>query len=353
MLMQIGRRSQGETARVWNGTSLAVVLFSPSMLPSTSPTDSLQQARNRLGASLLTTGCGGIIFAVPVMFFISVMASLVFEQTDTWVPIVFAVFMLPFVALVVYLAWSALRAVRGIVEISNQHVASSPGEVVWTGRQYAVQAEGLKLHTLPGVELMPGRYAFTYLPGSGFVVDARPTGGADCEAVLTALGGVFKFTPDDLPALRAGQIGPDHRARLQQSKLQGVLGALVGAAIFGGVAIVLALFVNDSEGTGIALCLPAVFIAVVLLIMAAVTGWQSRALDRGEVEAVTGPVREWTSGGRSRSYWFEVGGRRFRVSQAAHTALVQGQTYRIYFLKGLNQILAVEPSESPPNTDTG
>jgi hypothetical protein len=317
------------------------------MLPSSSSGDPLAQARSRLGGSLLTSGCGLVVMIVPVVVFAAFIIPMILEPGDTVLPVLLAFFMLPVLGVFVYTAWSGLRAVRALAEISNQALTSTPGEVVWTGRAYAIQAEGLKLRALPGVDLMPGRYAFTYLPGTGFVIEAKPTGGADRDAVTAALGAVFKFTPDDLLALRTGQIAPDHRARLQQSRLKGVLGAVVGAAVFAMGGIALAYFVNDSEGTGVALCLPAVFIAVIFLIMAAVNGWQWRAVDRGEIGVVTGLVREWTSGGRSRSYWFDVGGKRFRVSPAAHTALVQGQPYRVYFLKGSNQIVALEPINRP------
>jgi hypothetical protein len=318
------------------------------MVPSSSSGDPLAQARSRLGGSLLTSGCGLVVMIVPVVVSAAFIIPMILELGDTVLPLLLAFFVLPFLGVFVYTAWSGLRAVRALAEISNQALAGTPGEVVWTGRAYALQAEGLKLRALPGVELMPGRYAFSYLPGTGFVIEAKPTGGIDRDAVTFALGAVFKFTPDDLSALRAGQIAPDHRARLQRNLRGGVLGALVGAAVFVALGLFLARMISDAEGTGVTLYIPALAVAAVLLIVAFINGRQWQALDRGEVGVVEGLVREsTTSAGRRRSYWFEVAGKRFRVSPAAHTALVQGQDYRLYFLKGNNQILALEPVNQP------
>ncbi len=317
------------------------------MVPTSSSGDPLEQARSKLRGSLLTIGCGLMIIVIPAVAFAVLMSPLLFEMSEQLGLIPLSLFILPFIGLLLYQVWNALRTVRALAEISNQALASIPGEVTWTGRAYVIRAEGLKLRLLPGVELMPGRYAFTYLPNTGFVVEAKPTGSVDREAVTSALGAVFNFTPEDLAALRAGQIAPDHRARLRRNLVNGIFGAVLGGVGFAALGLVLASVLADSEGTGVAIGIAAGGTSLALLVVAASNGWQWRALNQGEVGVVEGPVREWTSGSRSRSYWFDVAGKRFRVSAAAHTALVQGQHYRVYYLKGNNQILGLEPFNQP------
>jgi uncharacterized integral membrane protein len=308
-------------------------------------------AKSRLGLMFYGAGCVSLfMIGIAIVFLAMLLITLPASRT-AWTGVALGA-VVPVIMLAIALFATlpyALRARKGLTELNEGRSTIATGNVTWSGKGYAIEAAGQKLDALSGVELMPGAYTFTVLPESRYVVHAArmDTGNAEAEAaqVGNALASVFGFDAADLAACRTGQLSPSHQARV----VRDARGSLVFIGIIG------AIFVVAGVAPALFQLTPGRFqvsTALIGLLFAAAGGFviyagagMLRAAQKGAVQMIEGPVTERTSSSKnSRTYYYVVNNQSFTVTKAAQTALVAGQTYRVYFLPNTSKIVAIEPA---------
>ena len=125
-----------------------------------------------------------------------------------------------------YTVWLARRYWREALmrrrEIEVGRVAAADGQVIASKKGYIAQTEAGPLHSnSPKIDLIPGPYRFYYLPQSRLLVAAEKLNSphkpaqtvVGYEAIVLALGQVFRFTADELVVNRGRKLSPRQRQR--------------------------------------------------------------------------------------------------------------------------------------------
>jgi hypothetical protein len=171
----------------------------------------------------------------------------------------------------------------------------------------------------------------------------------DLGAVRAALAAANGFEVAWLEALRRGSLPRDMIARRSEDAF--VKGAAVAAAVVVLPALLLSVLPRGPDGGLWRVVLGVAFGVLSVLVPAVFVVRARRAARAGRVGVVEGEVRvvehEPRPGVRARAY--AIGpGLRFEVSEAGARAVVEGLTYRVYYLDDgrggpPGRLLAVEP----------
>ncbi|MCC7359874.1 MAG: hypothetical protein IT317_10375 [Anaerolineales bacterium] len=240
-------------------------------------------------------------------------------------------------------------------DLAAGEVQTADGQVAWRRRRYAAEWPGRPFWTNNSVSgLAPGPYRFYYLPRSGYVLSAEKLGGLTLAAgmmgggetpgLTEVLGRVIGFGAGDLEANRDGRLGGGQAARM-----------VAAAAGLGVLALVIlgfcafAAFNMTTENGGLS-AIPLLFIGAIGLFGPLLVGWAALkiVLDLlgGRVQVIEGQVqRTYSSSGKSTTYYYQVGGKKFTVSLRAYHALVSGPTYRVYYTPRAERLVALEAKE--------
>lgn len=207
-----------------------------------------------------------------------------------------------------YLGWRALRSSRIRRELESGTISFEEGRIEWTGRQYRAAASVMGLSSIHGpLNEMPGRYRFYFLPGSRCLLSAEPldTPQTSRAALTEILGKVLGFTKDDLAANGKGSITPTQAARFRSLSILTLIRHSIGR-------------LGESGNT----------VASVQGTCRKTFRYMTRAVIRSCV----------------------VNGVRFDVGVLAYNAMVEGETYRVYYTPPTKMILSIEaiPPNSPP-----
>jgi len=197
-----------------------------------------------------------------------------------------------FVISVVILAVSGRSYARMLLEVKAGRYRQGTARVDWQGVRYGATVSGHVLD-LTTFSLRPGTYRFSYLPYTGYVVAAEALS-VDPEPVArailaNALAWSNGFTQADLSAYRQGKL-------LKQGRLV------------------------DSKVTY-------------------ADGVVRRTQEAREFRSARGSST-------NTSYYYQLGQHKWYVGQGAYNALMEGETYRVYFLPDSDRLLAIEPIEA-------
>ncbi len=252
-----------------------------------------------------------------------------------------------------HLRWLGVRVERreGRVEFRNGH--------------YLPEANGKTLYSVfqDAFNLSPGPCVFYCAKGSKWILALERPGGAaatageaaadagpvDLAEVQRALGMTIGFNPDDLQLNRQGRISHRQRRRLLGLMRSGLYGTVLGAG-FAGFLLVYGFLLHPEKPK-----LPFVAGAGfgVLAMVMSFKGLAAGLADSlaGSVRSGEGRVTRFTEtrrGGRSSytDYYFGLDELRFSVSSVAYEALIEGLTYRVFYLPRTRMILGMEPLSS-------
>jgi hypothetical protein len=204
--------------------------------------------------------------------------------------------------------------------------------------------------------LLPGvRYNFYYLPESRFVLSAEQLGEVSSGQVKLALTDILAqangFTMEDLNANQNGEVTDAQRWAGLKKMIPGVI--FMGVALIFGLLFLFPLLSGFDLSSNL---VPLLFVGGFLAIFVAIgfTMVLNAILDfnTSEPEGVEGEGRKVTrrksSGKSSRTvYYYVIGDHEFEVPQKAFPALVEGITYRAYFMPRSKRLVTLEPTSIP------
>lgn len=241
----------------------------------------------------------------------------------------------------------------------NNAIRQTQGRVLFDRNGYFLEADGRRLK-LPAPEqtggLLPGAmYRVFYLEESGLVLSAEevfPPAPAQIRTALNEiLAQVNAFRAEDLAANRNGEVTPAQRIKPLGQSLTGIISSL---AAFGFGAFFYFQIVPEIQDPAALFMLmgPALFLVLFFLLglLMALSGLLDMAFP--SIASIEGKAHKQkrTGGGRSRStrYYYVIGNQHFQVSRRAYNALVEGLTYRIYYLPRTRKLVSIEVLDLTP-----
>ncbi len=291
------------------------------------------------------------LFIVGIFVFLGLAATQSgADPTGFWVAalMIVGIFALILIPILIDLAWR--EKVRR--ELAAGQVEMIDGQVTWKGGRLAAQAPEHRLKPIfsDTLNLEPGSYHFYFLPQSGGLLSAELLGISDRTASRRELLGILAktnhFDPAWLELNRAGKLAAGQKRRLillsTWSYLLGLF--VVGAFVYGYL-----------QGLGDNLQDPGSLIFPGLVLLAILVGagfiaWQASAPFRdamtGQVVSKQGPVYKSKRAGRTVTYYYVLESMNWIVSRGAYNALVEGDTYRVYYVPRSRRLVAIEPVES-------
>lgn len=204
--------------------------------------------------------------------------------------------------------------------------------------------------------LLPGvRYNFFYLPESRFVLSAEQLGEISSGQVRLALTDILAqangFTLDDLKANQNGEVTDSQRWAGLKKLIPGAI--FIGVALLFGILFLYPILVNSDLDSNL---VPLIFVGGFVAIFVAVgfTMVLNAFLDLNahEPEVVEGAgskiTRRKSSGRSSRTvYYYIIGEHEFEVPQKAYPALLEGMSYKAYYMPRTKHLLSIEPVSVP------
>ena len=308
-----------------------------------------QHRRNRYGPQIV------IVFAVTVL----VLLFLAFEipqsspQGNDVVPAVMF-----FIVMAVLLCFLFVPAFTEIMwasrlkrELAEGRVEAADGQVEWKRGEYIAETNGRRLRPIfeETLNLLPGAYRFYHLPGTGGLLSAEASGyggrSMSSSEMITSLAQAHHFDPSSLEANRGGRQASEQSLRLTLIAGMYLLGALLSIAIGIGVVIL-----YKRSGAPAESIISVLFMTLSLVIFGLYIFWRGVLIASdawmGSVESAQGYVHKSVWHGRSTSYHYYLGGLHWRVSRQAFNALVEGISYRIYYVPHSRRLIAIEPVEA-------
>lgn len=229
-------------------------------------------------------------------------------------------------------------------EMAANEIMQSDGEVRWIGDIYAAFVDGQRLKPIyPRLGLRPGRYQFSYLSRSQWLLSAEllmPADDSDAAIEMQRVLAVTNhFRMDDLRANCNGRMTTRQRFRLwlpaphsapvnrRFADPQRSPQVFYGTIISIGLLLLLGL-------RGI----PFIFLTLFLIFRLTVL------IDTltGHVEMVEGRGQREKPHSRYDGYQYLLGGLRFRVSGQAYNALIVGRRYRVHYARYSKRLLSIE-----------
>ncbi len=258
-----------------------------------------------------------------------------------------------------------VRCDRAKHEMSADRIEQAVGGVVWTGGRYAAWvsdptgSRGRRLFSDRALNLLPGPYRFHFLPRSGWLLSAERLA-TDEESSRSDLRTILMlandFALETLTLNRTGRMAEGQGAQLvrwlwEMAALDLMIVVLIG---------ILAYFVwrapNPPAVTaGLMALVTAVAIALVIF------GWRegrqiAADLRAGTVTAAEGLARKeivHRLSSREDSYYYQMGALTFGVSEKGYEALIEGRSYRMYYLPHTKRLLSLEPLPAPADERVG
>jgi hypothetical protein len=241
----------------------------------------------------------------------------------------------------IYLRWRRLGR-----NLAREPVAQGEGTVSWQRSQYVFVLDdgGRRLDPACTHGLFPGRYRLYYLPRRRWLLTAEPLDGAlqadDLQQLTLHLARVNRFQPGALDANRSGRLTGAQKVRL--------LGRLALSAAAGSVAAVLCVvYLGRETGLFGSLWFLIALIAVVAVLMFLVLRPSLRLLAdcrRGQVLVAEGAATkdEEADVEGSVTYYYDLNRHSFKVNESGYYALIEGLTYRLYYLPRSKKLVNVE-----------
>jgi hypothetical protein len=259
--------------------------------------------------------------------------------------------------------WAAIQR-----DLETHSVSQGIGRLVYGRGRYEAEIEGRRLRLPGGHNLATGMYYnFFYLPSSGMVLSAEARGAMNptqaSASLLNSLASANGFKPNALERNRAGRLSPEQASKLV-SRL-GLGGLIILFGLSAGAVFFLPQLLGGSDNPLSSLLGSNSLRLLFVLIPAAVglyyIGTAAADLVLGRVQMVEGDGQKVYTTSRSRSsatagystqhsYYYEVGGKRFKVSLDAWGALVEGVPYRAYYTPLSGTLVNIEPVGSPTIT---
>lgn len=319
---------------------------------------------NRLNAMALgKQGCGTSIalLAVFAFFFFFLFSSLLDSGGMSWI------FLLPLVILMVVILglskglygwWMNSRKLK--MDRANGVVRSGVGELGYSPKKgftaKVVDEEFILSSSNEACGLLPGvRYNFYYLPESRFVLSVEQLGEISSGQVRLALTNILAqangFSAEDLQVNQNGEVTQAQRTAGLKKLVPGLF-IMVTTFVVG----FLILYPYLSSSRLDSNLFPIIFLGGFLAIFAAIgfnmvlnafLDFNASAPEvvEGEGHKVT---RRKSSGRSSRTvYYYIIGSQEFEVPQKAFPALLEGFTYRAYFMPRTKRLIAIEPTVVP------
>ena len=263
----------------------------------------------------------------------------------------------------VAVAWRALKFLarydRARHEMSAGRIEPAVGSIVWIGGRYTARvsdmagSRGRRLFSDRALNLLPGPYHFRFLPRSGWLLSAERLATDEASSqrdLLTILMQANDFALETLPLNRTGRMAEAQRAQLGRWLWQMAALYLVIVAVIG----LFAYFVWRAPNP------PAVTVGLIALATAmALTivffGWRegrqiAADLRAGTVTAAEGLARKEIVrrlSSREDSYYYRLGALTLAVSEKGYEALIEGRSYRMYYLPHTKRLLSLEPLPAP------
>ncbi len=250
-------------------------------------------------------------------------------------------------------------------DLRNQAVRQTSGELAFERKKgYYIQAGERQLLLPPSRNtggLLPGQhYAIYYLDESEVVLSAEQFGAINEQAVKTSLRHILaqanNFTEETLQANQRGEIPSEQRNHLLITKTAPGLVLLPITLVMLGPM----LFLNTTKNLSFSLADLAPFL-IILLVFGGIAIFGIIFMARylmdifsAKIEQVTAPARkhsEVRSSGRSSHtyYYYIINELKFQVKHTAYNALIDGLTYRAYYLPRTKTLLSIEPIDVPDN----
>jgi hypothetical protein len=318
----------------------------------------------RLNAmSLGGQGFGTIIWPLVILgfiFFIIFSSSLDSGGLNFYalIPIAFLVIVILGYSKGIYRWWrnsTNLKADR-----ANGIVRSGVGELNFVPKKGFIALVGGEELILSGSNdasgLLPGvRYNIYYLPESRFVLSAEQLGeissGQVRLSLTTILAQANGFTPEELQSNQNGEITQSQRMAGLKKLVPGLI--LMGFAFVFGIIIIYPLLANSNLKSNY---IPLIFVGAFLAIFASI-GFSmvlNAFLDFNTstpevVEGVGQKISRRKSSGRSSRtvYYYIISGVEFEVPQKAFPALLEGFSYKAYYMPRTKRLLTIEPISIP------
>jgi len=243
---------------------------------------------------------------------------------------------------------------------ANGIVPSGVGELKFIPKKGFVANVGEEILILSASNdasgLMPGvRYNFYYLPESRFVLSAEQLGeistGQVCLAVSDILARANDFSAEDLQTNQNGEVTTSQRTVGLKKMIPGLV--FMGIALVFGILFLYPLLSNSKLSSNL---VPILFIGGFLATFTAV-GFSMVLnafldLNASAPELVEGvgqkTSRRKSSGRSSRTvYYYIIGSQEFEVPQKAYPAMLDGLTYKAYFMPRTKRLLTIEPTSVP------
>lgn len=251
----------------------------------------------------------------------------------------------------IYLGWQMVRSSRVRREIAEGVIPSEEGRIEWTGRRYRIAASVRGMRSIFGVlNELPGRYQFYLLPGSRYLLSAEPldTPEVSREALTDILGRVFQFSNEDLASNIEGHLSPTQERRLRSQAILTGLVLVIFLSILGSDIIYAiksgTLWSQVSSGI--------LFLACLLIAPSTIRINKRFREGKDKIAFVQGPgTKTFRSMKPAVIKSYVVSGKQFDVSDRAYNALVEGETYRVFYTPATKKILSIEtvtPNSPPP-----
>jgi hypothetical protein len=336
-------------------TTQNVHLLDPALVSANQLGQLTDSQRTWLGQ--IARGQGAVRFLLPALI-VGVFACGLFPMLGSSnMPILFLLFSLLIVALVVAqvggsLARTLQLASRVRADLAQVAVRQAQGQLAFQQGRYVIPVGEYSL-SLPAEggsnDLLPGtQYRLFYLEKSGLVLSAEEIYPASPAQVRLALNAILaeanKFSVEDLELNHNGEIGPAQRTKALPQALFGAVFGLFGLIFIG--IIWLPLFSARQAQDMTAVAIPIIISAIFMLVGGFMFIRALLDMFQGSPAQVEGAGHKETrvSGGKNRQthYYYVVNGVSFEVGKRAFAALIDGFTYRVYYLSNTKRLLSIE-----------
>ena len=264
-------------------------------------------------------------------------------------------FALIFLAVSFSIAYSILQPIRRRAVIQRDYenggMRQGEGQLVYGKKGYSFDlGNGMTTLPLPANQsngLVPGTiYQVYYFEGSGYLLSAKAARPANPTQVASALNDILamvnRFSAEDLLANCQGQVTTGQRAKLIPNLFMGIFIIALGVLFF----VPFGMTFASSRNTLTMLLLTAFFVIFpvigLFIIFKALSEMAFPTLKSLDGVGFKGQRVVHTGKSSYVEYFYTIQGQRFVVNHRAHTALVDGLNYRIYYLPRSKKMLSIE-----------
>lgn len=251
--------------------------------------------------------------------------------------------------------WQGSVIALRLLDMSAGRVEQGDGRLTWRKSSYQPETADRRLKLMEGLSLTPGAYRFYYLPRSGLVVNVEALGSGatafgnagsrDEDELTRALAEANRLQLEAYPTYRLGQLDEsDRQRRISRAVLGMGLTVIVATALGLFFSFIFISDADASEAWIILLVFGGFDVLISGLILWSI--WRTITdLREGRVLTREGQIQRIVQrGNKSVSYFYQMGDLRFSVLAAGYNALVEGRSYRVYYLPRSKTLLGIEPT---------